>query len=152
MGPVSRPIRILMADDDADDCALARDALELGGGTSDLRFVHDGEELLDYLYHRGDYADSPAHVPELILLDLNMPRMDGREALATIKQDSKLRRIPVVVLTTSDAEEDVARSYDLGASSFIVKSTTFEGLVQSMEVVSAYWSKIVKLPKYARAS
>ncbi len=141
-----------MADDDLDDCALARDALELRGGSRDLRFVHDGEELLDYLYHRGDYADAPAPLPELILLDLNMPRMDGREALAAIKQDAKLRRIPVVVLTTSDAEEDVARSYDLGASSFIVKSTTFEGLVQSMEVVSAYWSKIVKLPKYARAS
>ncbi len=149
MGHVSRPIRILMADDDADDCALARDALELGGGTRDLRFVHDGEELLDY---RGDYADSPAPVPELILLDLNMPRMDGREALAAIKQDSKLRRIPVVVLTTSESEEDVTHCYDLGASPFIVKSATFEELVQAMAVVSAYWSQIVKLPKDAHAS
>ncbi len=141
-----------MADDDADDCALARDALELRGGLHDLRFVHDGEELLDYLYHRGDYAHRPAPVPELIFLDLNMPRMDGREALAAIKQDSKLRRIPVVVLTTSESEEDVTHCYDLGASSFIVKSATFEELVQAMAVVSAYWSQIVKLPKDARAS
>jgi CheY-like chemotaxis protein len=114
---------------------------------NDLRFVEDGDELLDYLYHRGKYADagsSPS--PGLILLDLNMPRKDGREALREIKADPDLRRIPVVVLTTSKAEEDIYRTYDLGANSFITKPVSFEGLVAVMRDIGRYWIEIVELP------
>ena len=146
----SRSITILMADDDADDRALARDALEESRLRNDLRFVENGEQLLDYLRRRGKFAppaDSPR--PGLILLDLNMPRMDGREALEAIKADPELRRIPVVVLTTSKAEEDVVRSYDLGASSFITKPVTFGALVETMRALGRYWLEIVDLPKEA---
>lgn len=142
------PITILLADDDADDRMLAQDALEESRLANDVRFVEDGEQLLDYLYRRGDYvspSDSPR--PGLILLDLNMPRKDGREALRHIKADESLRRIPVVVLTTSKAEEDVYRSYDLGVNSFITKPVTFEGLVEVMKVLGQYWFEIVELPE-----
>ena len=142
-----RAITILMADDDADDRLLARDALAESRVANDLRFVEDGEELMDYLLRRGAYAD-PARSPRpgLILLDLNMPRKDGREALAEIKAHAELRRIPVVVLTTSRADEDVARSYDLGANSFISKPVTFQGLVDTMRALGRYWVEIVALP------
>ena len=112
-----------------------------------LRFVADGVELLDYLRRRGAYADAEsAPWPGVILLDLNMPRMDGREALEEIKRDPQLRRIPVVVMTTSAAEEDILRSYDLGAASFITKPITFEGLVAVMRGLGAYWIELVQLP------
>lgn len=142
-----RAITILMADDDADDRLLARDALDESRVANDLRFVEDGEELMDYLLRRGEYAD-PARSPRpgLILLDLNMPRKDGREALGEIKAHPDLRRIPVVVLTTSRQEEDVARSYDLGANSFISKPVTFQGLVETMRALGRYWVEIVALP------
>lgn len=142
-----RAITILMADDDADDRLLARDALDESRVANDLRFVEDGEELMDYLLRRGEYAD-PARSPRpgLILLDLNMPRKDGREALAEIKAHADLRRIPVVVLTTSRQDEDVARSYDLGANSFISKPVTFQGLVETMRALGRYWVEIVALP------
>ncbi len=142
------PITILMADDDDDDCMMAREALAEAKLVNDLHFVKDGEELLDYLQRRGEYtalADSPR--PGLILLDLNMPRKDGREALAEIKADADLRRIPVVVLTTSQAEEDIYRSYDLGASSYITKPVTLEGLIRVMRTLGEYWLEIVKLPE-----
>src|SRR5688500_8235115 len=113
-----RPIVILLADDDEEDRMLAANALEESRVVNDFRFVEDGEELLDYLYHRGKYADPQSSpTPGLILLDLNMPRKDGREALREIKVDPDLRRIPVVVLTTSKAEEDIYRTYVLGANS-----------------------------------
>lgn len=142
-----RPITILMADDDADDRLLARDALEESRLANDLRFVADGEELMDYLLRRGAYAD-PARSPRpgLILLDLNMPRKDGREALREIKAHAELRRIPVVVLTTSRADEDVGDCYDLGANSFISKPVTFHGLVETMRALGRYWVEIVALP------
>jgi len=144
------PITILMADDDAEDRMLAREALEESRLANDFRYVENGEELLDYLRRRGKYAD-PAVSPRpgLILLDLNMPRKDGFEALAEIKEDPNLRHIPVVILTTSRAEEDVYRGYDLGVNSFITKPVSFEGLVEAMKTLGRYWFEIVELPKTA---
>jgi CheY-like chemotaxis protein len=142
-----RAVTILMADDDADDRDFARTAVQEGRLMNDLRFVEDGEELLDYLHRRGNYADpktSPR--PGLILLDLNMPRKDGREALREIKSDPALRQIPVVVLTTSKTEEDILRSYDLGANCFITKPVTFEGLVDVVKVLDKHWFQLVELP------
>ncbi|HEX8617951.1 MAG TPA: response regulator [Thermoanaerobaculia bacterium] len=142
-----RPIVILLADDDEEDRMLAADALEASRVVNDLRFVEDGEELLDYLYHRGKFSDpASSPTPGLILLDLNMPRKDGREALKEIKADPDLRRVPVVVLTTSKAEEDIYRTYDLGANSFITKPVSFDGLVAVMRDIGRYWIEIVELP------
>jgi CheY-like chemotaxis protein len=142
-----RSITILMADDDEDDWLLVKDAFCENHLLNDLRFVADGQELMDYLHHRNSYSDpSAAPCPGLILLDLNMPRKDGREALREIKADPRLRRIPVVVLTTSEAEKDILRSYDLGASSFISKPVTFQGLVQVVKSFGRYWLEIVELP------
>jgi CheY-like chemotaxis protein len=140
-------ILILMADDDADDRMLTKDALYESRLANELRFVYDGEELMDYLHHRGVFVDPvSAPRPGVILLDLNMPRKDGREALREIKADPKLRQIPIVVLTTSKAEEDIFRSYDLGANSYITKPVTFEGLVAVMKTLGQYWFEIVELP------
>jgi CheY-like chemotaxis protein len=143
----SKPITILMADDDADDRQLTREAFEESRLANDLRFVEDGEELLDYLYRRGKYADpdtSPR--PGIILLDLNMPRKDGREALQIIRGDPRLRAIRVIILTTSKAEEDMLRSYDLSAASYITKPVTFERLVEVVRTLGKYWLEIVELP------
>ncbi len=143
----AKPITILLADDDADDRLMAREALEESRLANDFRWVEDGEQLMDYLYQRGAYADAKAHPrPGLILLDLNMPRKDGREALAEIKADPALRSIPVVVLTTSKAEEDIYRTYDLGVNSFITKPVSFAGLVEVMGTLGRYWFEIVELP------
>jgi CheY-like chemotaxis protein len=139
-------VTILMADDDEEDCLMARDALQEGRILNDLRVVHNGEELLDYLHRRGRFAEGDAPRPGLILLDLNMPRMDGREALRAIKSDPELRAIPIVVLTTSKAEEDIVRSYELAANSFISKPVTFAGLVDVMRDIGHYWLEIVDLP------
>jgi two-component system response regulator len=142
-----KPIVILMADDDADDRMLTKDALEESRVLNELRFVEDGEELMDYLTRRGKYTDSEdAPRPGLILLDLNMPKKDGREALKEIKSDPNLRRIPVVIMTTSKAEEDIFRSYDFGASSFITKPVTFDRLVELMRTLGEYWVEFVELP------
>jgi len=139
-----------MAEDDPDDRMLAEEALQESHVANTLRFVENGEELMDYLKHRGKYAD-PASAPRpgLILLDLNMPKMDGREALRAIKSDPELRSIPVVVLTTSKAEEDILRSYDEGANSYIIKPVTFEGLVEAMKTLQRYWFEIIELPDVA---
>lgn len=140
-------VTILMADDDEDDCMLAREALAESRLPNDLHFVQDGEELMDYLYRRGQYAQkSSSPRPALILLDLNMPKKDGREALREIKTDPNLRQIPVVVLTTSKSEEDIYRTYDLGANSFITKPVTFASLVEVMKTIEKYWFEIVELP------
>jgi len=139
-------VPILIADDDEEDRMLARDALEESRLANTLYFVHDGVELLDFLFRRGQYVDpetSPR--PGLILLDINMPRMTGLEALREIKRDPALRRIPVVILTTSRADEDIIRSYDLGVNSFISKPVTFEGLVDVMRLLGTYWFEIVDL-------
>jgi CheY-like chemotaxis protein len=148
---MGKAITILMADDDQDDCLLVKDAFVQSRLANDLHFVANGEELMDYLYHRGAYADRAHHPqPGLILLDLNMPRKDGREALHEIKSDPDLRSIPVVVLTTSKAEEDIVRSYDTGANSFITKPVTFEGLVDLIKSLGEYWFEIVELPNDSR--
>lgn len=140
-------VRILLADDDDDDCMLAREALAESRLAIDLRVVHDGEELMDYLYHRGNYAFvQNAPRPTLILLDLNMPKKDGREALREIKADPHLRQIPVIILTTSKAEEDIYRCYELGANSFIIKPFSFGELVEVMRTIGKYWFDIVELP------
>jgi CheY-like chemotaxis protein len=148
MSELGQPVVILMADDDADDRLLTKRALEASRVINELRFVQDGEELMDYLLRRSQYADAEsAPWPGLILLDLNMPRKDGREALQEIKGHPELRRIPVVIMTTSKAEEDIFRSYDLGANSFITKPVTFERLVELMKTLGAYWIEFVELPK-----
>lgn len=136
---------ILMAEDDADDRLLARDALAECGLREDLHFVENGEELLDYLLQRGKY-DAQTPRPGLILLDLNMPVKDGREVLEEIKTNATLRRIPVVVLTTSRADTDIDRIYSLGANSFITKPVRYDSLVEVMRAISQYWLKIVELP------
>ncbi len=146
MSTSGKSITILIAEDDADDRLLAQEALEESRLANSVYFVHDGEELLDYLYRRNDYTAQNAPRPGVILLDLNMPRKDGREALTEIKNNVDLRRIPVVVMTTSKAEEDILRSYDLGVNSFIVKPVTFEGLVEVMRTIGHYWFEIVELP------
>ena len=145
------PITILICDDDEDDRMLTQQALEDAHISNELRFVEDGEELLDYLYQRGAFAGETGVAPRpgLILLDLNMPKMDGREALKIIKGDATLHDIPVVVLTTSGLEEDIVRSYQLGVNSFITKPVTFSGLVEAMNVLGRYWLEIVELPPVA---
>ena len=149
----ARPITILLADDDADDRMLAKDALKESRLANDLRFVENGEELMEYLRRQGQFAeDGKAPTPGLILLDLNMPRKDGREALKEIKSDPNLRHIPIVVLTTSKAEEDIYRTYDLGVNSFITKPVTFDGLVNVMRTLGTYWFEIVELPPGERRS
>jgi len=141
-------IHIVMAEDDPDDRLLVAEAFEEKHVANSLAFVENGEELLDYLNQRGEYGDSKRFPrPDIILLDLNMPRMDGREALKAIKADPKFRSIPVIVLTTSTAEQDILMSYDLGASSFITKPVTFEGLLDALGAFDKYWVQIVKLPK-----
>ena len=147
MSSEKKTITILMADDDEDDRMFAKEALEEARLMNDLVFVEDGEQLMDYLHHRGNYSDlNGAPRPGLILLDLNMPRKDGREALREIKEDDDLKRIPTVVLTTSKTQEDIYRTYDLGVSSFITKPVSFEGLVDIMKAIGRYWFEIVSLP------
>jgi CheY-like chemotaxis protein len=147
MDEKKRSVVILMADDDEDDRLMAKEAFAEVKLLNDFHTVEDGEELMDYLHRRGNYADprfSPR--PGIILLDLNMPKKDGRQALKEIKADPSLRHIPIVVLTTSKAEEDILRSYDLGVNSFIVKPVTFDQLIDIMKTLTKYWFEIVELP------
>ncbi len=140
-------ITILVADDDADDRLLIKDAFDENGVSNSLAFVKDGEELMDYLHRRGAYEDlKDSPFPGLILLDLNMPKKDGRAALKEIKTDKALQRIPVVVLSTSQAKEDIERTYGLGVSSFITKPVTFDELCDVAKTLSHYWCDIVALP------
>lgn len=141
-----KPVTILLADDDEEDRELARDALQDSRLANEMKFVVDGQDLLDYLRHQGRWTEEDSPRPGIILLDLNMPKIDGREALAEIKADESLRRIPVVVLTTSKDEEDVFRTYDLGVNSFITKPVTFAGLVDVMRTWTRYWFELVELP------
>lgn len=140
-------ICILVADDDPDDRLLTRRALKKSRVANRVEAVEDGEELMDYLNRRGKYSDPQSSPrPGLILLDLNMPRKDGREALQEIKSDAILRRIPVVILTTSEAEQDILRSYDLGVNAFVTKPVTFEALAMAIQKLGEFWFEIVKLP------
>jgi CheY-like chemotaxis protein len=138
---------ILMAEDDPDDQLITRKALEENRVANPLMTVQNGEELLDYLNRRGKFA-APASAPKpcFILMDLNMPRMDGREALKILKQHPDFKKIPVVILTTSKAEEDILKSYNSGANSYITKPVTFEGLVKVIRSLNCYWLEIVDLP------
>ena len=148
---MSEPVRILLAEDDDDDFMLTAQALKDNRLVNRVYRVKDGIELLQYLNRRGDFENpelSPA--PSLILLDLNMPRMDGREALREIKSNAGLRRYPVVVLTTSRAQEDIVRAYDLGVNSFISKPVSFHGLVEAVRVLGRYWFEVVDLPEEDR--
>lgn len=142
---ISKTKIILMAEDDVDDRLLAKDALAESGLDGELRFVDNGEELLDYLHRRGKF-DGQVVPPGLILLDLNMPVKDGREVLREIKSNPALRQIPVVVLTTSHADTDIELIYHLGANSFITKPVRYELLVDVMRILSQYWLNTVELP------
>ena len=142
-----KPIRILIADDDADDRMLMLDAFEEANLSNPIDFVEDGVELMEFLKHEGKYVNlENDFLPGIILLDLNMPRKDGRAALEEIRADEKLRMIPIVVLTTSKSEEDILGTYNLGVNSFITKPVTFENLVEMVQVIGKYWIEIVALP------
>lgn len=143
-----RPVIILMADDDEDDVMLTKRALKKSHLLNSLYAVGDGEELLDYLFNRGKYTNSEQYPrPGVILLDLNMPKKDGREALKEIKANAKFKDIPVVVFTTSKAETDIYKSYQLGVNSFITKPVTFDKLLEVMTALGKYWFEIVELPQ-----
>lgn len=143
----NKSVIILIADDDEEDRMLLKDAFEESHLLNEIYFVDDGEELTDYLYRKGQYTNpllSPR--PGMILLDLNMPKKDGREALREIKANPELRTIPIIILTTSRAEEDIIRSYDLGVNSFITKPVTFKSLIEVVQMLGRYWLEIVELP------
>jgi CheY-like chemotaxis protein len=143
----ARPITILIADDDAEDRELAQRGLREARLSNDLRFVCDGEELMDYLLRRGRYADPESSPrPGLLLLDLQMPKRDGFSCLQELRANPALRTLPVVILTTSSAEQDIFKSYDLGVNSYISKPVTFSGLVNAMTAIADYWLRIVELP------
>ena len=140
-------IRILMAEDDPDDRLLFQDALDEIRFGNHIDYVENGQELLDYLNRKGNYeALKGTPLPGLVLLDLNMPIKDGREALKEIKETPELKRVPIVVLTTSSADEDVVKSYDLGVNSFITKPVTFDSMVHAVQTVTDYWFQVVRKP------
>jgi len=141
--PQQKPIHILLVDDDEDDRYLTKEAFHQHYPKSRISFVEDGEDLLDFLHYRGRYNGAGHTLPELILLDLNMPRKDGREALREIKTSDQLRHIPIVVLTTSDAKEDIETSYHNGANSFITKPPTFQRLSEVTKAIGQYWFNVV---------
>ena len=141
---MTETIRILMAEDDAQDQFLVKKAFRRSRCINSIDIVEDGEELLAYLRREGKFAR--ARRPDLVLLDLNMPGKDGREALAEMKADPALKSIPVVVLTTSGEDEDICRSYDLGVNSYVQKPVTFDKLAEVIAVLGQYWSAVVKLP------
>jgi CheY-like chemotaxis protein len=139
-----KPANILMVDDDEDDCLLVRDVFKENGLSAALQFLENGEELMSYLRRQGKYREMPR--PDLILLDLNMPRKDGREALQEIKSDSSLRSIPVIILTTSKEERDISFCYDAGASAYITKPGAYDDLTQALGALAQFWFRVVSLP------
>ena len=144
--PSDRPVRILVVDDDPDDQLLIREALDEARVQTDVQVVNDGLELLDYLRRGGRFSRIDTPQPDLILLDLNMPRMGGHEVLQTLKADPELRKIPIVVLTTSKRDEDVQRSYEFGANTFITKPNSFPELVDVVQALEKYWFRVAELP------
>ncbi|MDD5304248.1 MAG: response regulator [Elusimicrobia bacterium] len=142
-----KSVQLIIAEDDEDDYFLTKSAFEKAGMRNEILWVKNGEDLLDLLKHRGAYAGGRSDGgPRLVILDLNMPRMDGREALERIKADPELRRVPIIVMTTSNAEEDIVRSYDQGACSFIHKPVTFADFVAAANLLKRYWLEMVELP------
>ncbi len=143
----SKPVTILLAEDDPEDRYLIGEALTECRISHELRVVENGEQLIDYLYRRRPYTDDiESPLPGLIILDLNMPLMDGREVLEVIKADPGLKRIPVVVFTNSKADEDILRSYDLGVSGYFTKPVSYMGLLNTINAISTYWLKMASLP------
>lgn len=139
---------IVVAEDDPDDRLLIEDAFEESGTSGEVHFVQDGEELLQYLRREADWSSlSGQPLPALVLLDLNMPKLDGREALKKIKGDENLCVVPIVVLTTSKAEEDVQTSYQAGVNSYLSKPRTFEDLIEIVQTLDRYWMSTVRLPE-----
>jgi len=143
---LNKSLHVLIADDDPDDRLMTSEALRQSLTPSEISFVEDGEELLDYLHRRGKYDSNQAPCPDLILLDLNMPKKSGIEALKEIKTDTNLKHIPIVVLTTSKGEEDIYRTYDLGVNSFVTKPVSYSSLVNTMKIMGKYWFEVVRLP------
>ena len=147
MNPVDRPdpIEVLLVEDDPGDVLLIREAFEDNKVRNRLHIVSDGVEAIDFLRKQGGFADAPT--PDLVLLDLNLPRKDGREVLAEVKNDDALRTIPVVVLTTSQAEEDVLRSYDLHANAYVTKPVDFDRFIEVVRLIDDFFVTVVKLPR-----
>ena len=143
--PNTEPIQILLVEDNPGDARLAAEALKENKVRNDLHYVKDGVEAMDFLYRRREYADVP--VPDLILLDLNLPRKDGREVLAEIKEDAELRLIPVVVLTTSATERDLVKTYDLHANAYVIKPIDLDQFIEVVRSIESFWFTIVKLPQ-----
>ena len=137
---------ILIADDDADDRMFLEQAMRQNGYSQGIQFVNDGEELMDYLYRKGEFNNQNAPWPSMLILDLNMPRKNGFQALLEIKENPKLRRLPVIVMTTSSAEEDVLKTYNLGVNSFVTKPFNYNRLVEIVGTLKAYWMDMAKLP------
>ena len=142
------PVKVLLADDDPEDRQLTQNAFIENRLVNELDCVEDGEELMEYLHRRGRYSKlQNVPLPQLILLDLKMPRKDGYEALKEIRADPDLRRIPIVILSTSAAEGDIQLSYDLGANSYVTKPATFESLMELVKIINHYWFEVVKVPQ-----
>ena len=145
MSAPNDPVEILLAEDNPGDVMLTKKALKRGKLANNLHVVTDGVEALDYLRQNGEYEDVPR--PDLILLDLNMPRKDGQDVLKELKDDDELRTIPVVVLTSSESEEDIAKSYELNANAYLTKPVDFDGFIEIVNRLENFWFKVVKLPE-----
>jgi two-component system response regulator len=145
----ARRVVLMMVDDDEDDCLLVQEAITEACVDCAFHSVQDGTELWDYLNHKGRYAElATAPRPDIILLDLNMPKMDGRQVLELLKSDPRFRGIPVIILTTSRDSEDVKLCYNLGANSYVTKQSSFEGIVSSIKTITEYWLEIATLPSH----
>lgn len=142
----TRPIDVLLVEDDPGDVLMTREAFEDNKVANNLYVVNDGVMAMEFLHKEGQYADAPT--PDLVLLDLNLPRMDGREVLAALKEDPELRRIPVVVLTTSEAEEDVLRSYSLHANAYVTKPVDFSRFIEVVRQIDEFFVTVVRLPSH----
>ena len=138
--------RILLVEDSANDMALTTEALQESGLANDLTWARDGQEALDYMYRRGSFSERPAGNPAVILLDLKMPRVDGLQVLAKLKSDEQLRTVPIVMLTSSAEESDVARSYGLGVNAYVVKPVAFAQFVSALRELSSFWAVINQPP------
>ncbi|MEA1932530.1 response regulator [Halohasta litorea] len=145
MSAPDKTVEILLAEDNPGDVMLTKKALEQGKLANNLHVVTDGIEALDFLRQNGEYDDTPR--PDLILLDLNMPRKDGQDVLKELKTDDDLCRIPVVVLTSSESEEDIAKSYELNANAYLTKPVDFDGFIEIVNRLENFWFKVVKLPE-----
>jgi len=145
MTTTDKPVEILLAEDNPGDVMLTKKALQQGKLTNNLHVVTDGVEALDFLRQNDEYADEPR--PDLILLDLNMPRKDGQDVLKELKNDDDLCRIPVVVLTSSESEEDIAKSYELSANAYLTKPVDFDGFIEIVARLENFWFQVVKLPE-----